>query len=98
MSCAGWATIEIAKLCGTFHSLSAWCFRNLARAWRKGGEDWVESLRGRLIAADHHAIAALQTPNPATRSRIQIMDSARLKHLAPTHVIFVKRIAAINDR
>jgi hypothetical protein len=50
-----------------------------------------------LVAADHHAIAALKAPNATARSDIQIVNSQRTKSLRPFYVVDVIGIAAIDN-
>ena len=45
-----------------------------ADARRQRGENGIEMLHHVRFAADHHAIAALQTPDAAAGAHIHIMD------------------------
>jgi hypothetical protein len=48
-------------------------------------------------ASDHHAVAALETPGPATGPNIHVMDSLGSESLCPTDVVNVVGIAAIDQ-
>ena len=49
------------------------------------------------IAADHHAIAAFETPDAAAGPDIQIADAFRIQHLGVTDIVLEKRVAAIDQ-
>jgi len=51
----------------------------------------------RLVAADHHAIAALQPPDAAGRAHIQIGDAVTMQLMGAADIVFEKAIAAIDD-
>ena len=48
------------------------------------------------LAADHHAIAALQSPNAAARANVHIMDSLGGELLGAANIVDIIRIAAID--
>src|SRR5260370_22961743 len=60
-------------------------------------EDRIEALNDVAIAADHHAIAALQSPNAAARSDIDIEDALRPERTGASYVVLIEGIAAIDD-
>src|SRR6202140_3780176 len=71
--------------------------RNVADAWRQRGEDGIEMAHHAFLAADHHAIAAVQSPNTAACSHIHIMNFLRRKFLRAPDVVHVTGIAAVNQ-
>ena len=71
--------------------------RNIAAAWRKRAEDRVEMLHDIALAADHHAIAALQAPHAAAGADIDVMDPLGVQLLGAANVVDVIGIAAVNQ-
>src|SRR5260370_4277636 len=59
------AGVDVALLDPGIASLAPAGARNVADARRQYREDRIEPIHHRLIAADHHAIAAVATPDPA---------------------------------
>src|SRR5581483_6986638 len=60
--------------------------RYVAGAGRKRLEDRIEPVDDGLLAADHHAIAALDAPDAARGADVEIMDATRLQRLAAADV------------
>src|SRR5262249_41952845 len=60
-------------------------------------EDRIEPVDDGLVAADHHAIAALDAPDAAGGADIEIMDSALPELPAAADVVLPKGVAAIDD-
>ena len=54
-------------------------------------------LDDRNFAANHHAIAALQTPDAAARSHVDVVNFLRREFLGAPDIIDVVRIPAINE-
>ena len=72
------AGVEIALLDAGVASLPPLGARNVAEAGRKRGEDRVEAFDHLLVAADHHAVAALDAPDAAGGADVDVMDAALL--------------------
>src|SRR5262245_63479333 len=47
----------------------------VAHAGSQPGEDWIEVLDHCILTTNHHAVTALQAPNPAACSHIDVVDS-----------------------
>ena len=71
--------------------------RDVAGARRQRLEDRIEPVDHGLVAADHHAIAALDAPDAAGGADIEIMDAARLQRLAAADVVLPEGVAAVDD-
>ena len=71
--------------------------RNVADARRQRREDRIEPVDHGLVAADHHAIAALDAPDAAAGADVDVMDAALLQRLAAADVVLPERVAAIDD-
>src|SRR5436309_12047653 len=76
-------------------SFAAFRARDVADAGRESGEDWIEALNHRLVAADHHAITAIEPPNPARRADIDIVDAALSQSFAAAYIVLPEAVAAI---
>jgi spermidine/putrescine transport system substrate-binding protein len=61
-------------------------------------EDAVHALDDILGAADHQAVPALEAPNAARRTDVEIIDALRLQRFAVADVIDVVRVAAVDQR
>ncbi len=53
--------------------------------------------RRRLVAADHHAIAAVDAPDAAGGADVDVMDAVLPERLAAANVVLPERIAAVDD-
>src|SRR6185312_8492722 len=56
--------------------------RDVTGPWCQACEDRIEPIDGGLVAADHHAIAALQPPDTARGADVEIMQAAPFQRLA----------------
>ncbi len=50
-----------------------------------------------LLAANHHAVAAFESPDSAARAHIHIMDALGLELLGPTDIVHVIGVAAVDE-
>src|SRR5258706_486559 len=67
-----------------------WRFGDGARARRQALEDRVKAIHRRLVATDHHAIAALQPPHSARRADIEIDDARLRQRLRAADIVLEK--------
>ena len=89
--------MEVAQLGGALVFRApdgAW---NVTDARREGVENRVEVVDDSLLAANHHAVAAVESPNAAARADIDIVDATRGDVLRATDVVDVIGIAAVDD-
>src|SRR5579871_5541252 len=68
-------TVQIALLGCAAKFLAAGRPGNVADSGGQGGEDGIEPLHDIFLAANHHAVAALQTPHTAAGADIDVMNS-----------------------
>src|ERR1700680_3518241 len=94
---AGRATVNVTMLGCPAQFLPAGSSRNVAQARRQSFEDGIQTIERLFRAADHHAVAAFQTPDAAAGANVNVMDSSLFQFLRPPDVIFVIRVAAVND-
>ena len=71
--------------------------RDIAFPRRQRFENGIESLHRFVRSANHHAISAIDSPNTAAGSDIDVMNSLAFNFAGTAHVIFEIGIAAVND-
>src|SRR5262245_44351879 len=60
-------------------------------------EDRVEALDDVVLAADHHAVPALQAPDAAARAHVDVVNAFRRELLRPADIVDVVGIAAVDQ-
>src|SRR6266545_5712023 len=89
--------MDVTALGAWVAAISAWRSRHVSHPGRERRKDRVEAVDDILLAADHHAVAAFQTPDAAARSNIDIMQTALLERCRAANVVLPERIAAVDD-
>ena len=64
---------------------------------RQREEDWLAVLHRTLTAADHQAVAVLESPDTAARSAVDELDSLFCERFRAPHRVVKVRVAAIDD-
>ena len=93
----GRAGVDVTALGAAIAFLAPWRARDIAKPGSKRRKDRIEVIHGLLRAADHHAIAALDTPDAAGGAAIDVADTLLGQFLGATNIVLVERIAAIDD-
>src|SRR5206468_12286691 len=88
--------VQITLLAGAAARDAARGARNVADSGREPRENRIEMPHDGLLAADHHAIAALEAPYAAARSDVDVMDALARELLCAANVVDVIRIAAVD--
>src|SRR3972149_4453208 len=57
----------------------------------------VGALPHGLVAADHEAVAALESPDTAARAHVHVVEACVAEHLHTADVVLVEGIAAVDD-
>src|SRR5262249_14287783 len=70
--------------------------RDVAAAWRERLEDRVEVLHHGGLAADHHAVAALQAPDATAGADVDIVDALGRQLLGSADVVDVVGVATVD--
>ncbi len=60
-------------------------------------EDGIDSVDGFLVAAHHHAIAALEAPDAAGCPDVDVVDAFVLQLLRPADIVLVEAVPAVDD-
>src|SRR5205807_7107475 len=94
---AGRAGVDIALLDTRVASLAAGRARDVSDAGRQCLEDRIEPVHHRLVAADHHTVAAFDAPDAAAGADVEIMQAFCLQRRAAANVVLPERVAAIDD-
>ena len=71
--------------------------RDIAAPGRQRREDRIETLHDIGLAANHHAIAALEPPHPAAGADVDKMKVPGFQFLRPANIVNVIRVAAIDQ-
>ena len=90
--------VQVAELSGGGLACSPWAARRGSKPRGQRGEDRLEASEGAFVAADHEAVAALETEHAAARPAVQVVDTAGLELLRAADVVGVVRVAAVDDR
>src|SRR5262245_11045951 len=72
-----WTAIQITLLGCPFGLLASRRARDVSSAWCKCREDRIETINHFRLAADHHAVASLQSPHTAARANVDVVDALR---------------------
>ena len=80
--------------CGLFEARGT---RNIANSGSKGFEDRVEALDGFFGASNHHAVAAINSPDAAAGSDVDVVHAFGSADFGAADVIFEERVATVND-
>src|SRR3546814_20261136 len=89
--------MNIAPLRSSIAGLAALRPLDAAETGGERGEDRIKVVDGFLVAADHHAIAALQAPDPARGADVDIADAPGPERFGAPDIVLVEAIAAIAD-
>src|SRR5258708_1872241 len=73
------AAMQVALFRGSGDFLATGRARNITAPRRKRFEDWIEMLDDLLFAADHLAIAALETPDTTARPYVDVVQRFRVE-------------------
>ena len=68
------AAVQVALLGSAIEFLAAGRARNIAGTRSESRENRIEVLDDLFLAADHHAVAALQTPHAAAGAYVNIVN------------------------
>src|SRR5207237_4393066 len=97
MAGAAGPTVQIAVLGRAADPLASRQSRRRIPAGRQRGEDRIEMLDHRLVAADHQTIPAFQSPDAAARPAIDVVHAAGSEGSGSSEVVDVVRIAAVDQ-
>src|ERR1044072_4278564 len=89
--------VNIALLDPRIAALAPAGARNIADPGRQRGKDRIEPVDHGLVAADHHAITALDAPDAAAGADVDIVDALFVERLAAADVVLPERVAAVDD-
>src|ERR1044072_1490894 len=88
------AGVDVALLDARIAPLASPGARNVADSRRQGGKDRIEPVDHDLVAADHHAVPAIDAPDATAGADIEIMDTEFLERLAAANVVLPEGVAA----
>ena len=97
MSSARGAAVEVALFGCAVNLLAPGSSRYIPAAGSQRLEDGIEVLNNFARAADHLAIAPLQSPDAAAGADIHVGNPARLEGLRAPDIVDVVRVAAVDE-
>src|SRR5262245_35007438 len=89
--------VQVAFFGGTFRLLATRSARYVTHSRCERLEDGIEMTDHVRLAADHHAVASLQSPHTAARAYIDIVNALRRQLARAPNVVDVIRIPAVNE-
>ena len=98
MAAAALSAMKVAILDRPGRSLPSGRARDLAPAGGERPEDRIQAPDNLLLPSDHHAVTALQPPDPSAGSNVHVVDPFFQDRLCPPHVILVVGVASVDDR
>src|SRR5206468_2974908 len=97
MACTVRSAVEVALLGRTGRVIASRRAFDVANARGEARKNRVETLYRRRLATDHHAIAALKSPDAATRADVDVVNALRRKLFRAPNIVDVVRVAAIDQ-
>ena len=92
-----WAAVQIAFFGGAARATASGCSCDIAGPRTQCLEDGIQVQHHLLRAADHQAVAALQSPDATTGAHVDIVDVPGRKVARATNVVDVMGIAPVDD-
>jgi hypothetical protein len=89
--------VEVPGLRSAANLLPSGSARNIAGAWGQGPKDRIEVPDNVGFAADHHAIAPFQSPDPAAGPHIHVVNSFGPKLRSSPDVVDVIGVPAVDE-
>ena len=89
--------VEVAVLRGAARLLAARRARDVAAARRQRRKIGSRRCTGVRLAADHHAVAALEAPDAAAGAHVDVVDPLRRELLRAADVVDVVGVAAVDE-
>ena len=88
--------MKVTVFCSSGLRWPAWGAINVTNTRSQGGEDRIKMLNDGGFATNHHAIAAIQTPNPTASANIDIMDAFYSEFFSSTNIVDIVRVSTID--
>src|SRR6185437_5365648 len=90
--------VKITLLSGTADLFAPRRARNVfADSGSQAGENRIEVLDYGVLAPNHHTVAALQTPDPATCAHIHIVDTLQGEFPRAPEIVNVVGVATVDE-
>src|SRR5260221_581972 len=97
VACTVRTAMQIAFFGGAGGLFAAWCAVDVAAAGRQRFENRVEVFHHFVFAADHLAVAALQSPHAAAGANIDVVNALGLQLFGAANVVDVVGVAAVDQ-
>lgn len=90
------AAMKVPFFSGSSFRSTARSVINVTNTGSQSGEDRIKMLNDSGFATNHHAIAAIQTPNPTASANIDIMDAFYSEFFSSTNIVDIVRVSTID--
>src|SRR5215471_14567262 len=90
--------MKISLLGSTTHFFASGCSLDVPEAWRKCLENRFQLVKRLVVGSDHQTVTALDAPDTAARSGIDVVNALLPQFRSAADIILVKAVAAVNDR
>src|SRR5215212_3305170 len=97
MTRAYWTTMQVAFSRATRTGCTARRRRNSVTARRQRFEDRIEMIDYLLLASDHLAVAALESPHTTARAGVNVMNTLCFQFLSTTNIVDVVGVTTVDD-
>src|SRR5262249_31694731 len=91
------SAVQVSLLCSTAGFLASRRSWNIARTRRQDCEYRIKMLDYSGLAADHHTVAAIQSPNTPAGSHVDIMDLLRCEFGRAPDIVDVVGISTVDE-
>ena len=90
-------TVQVPVLTGATLAFATGCPFGLFDGWGNRRENRVDVLNGLVMTADHHAVAAVQSPDTTADPNVDIMNALVSQRFGSIDVVAVVGIAAVDQ-
>src|ERR1700688_3516314 len=92
-----WTTVKVTLFGRAPHFLAARSSRSITTAGSERFEDGIETLYDVIFAANHLAIAALESPNSTARANVDVVNALCGELLGAANIVDVVGVAAVDQ-
>src|SRR5437899_6109116 len=91
------ATVQVPEFGGAVELLASRGSRNIARTGSQSFENWIEAFDYLRLAANHHAVAALQAPDAAAGADVDVVYALRREFFGAPDIVDIIGIASVDE-
>src|SRR5438128_2730407 len=91
------AAMDVTLFRSSSQLLAPWSAWNVTATRSERFEYGIELLDSLFGTTNHHAVAAIDSPDSAARAHVDVVNSPRLQLLGAANVVLEIRVAAVNE-